>query len=97
MINRTAEIPDDPKVIENYEKRIIERIKKKVSKAREGYDLSYPLILSIYLNEYESIYMDEEYWRELAIRYDKFFDNIEPYEECVFWPLPNELVVSVRK
>jgi len=91
-----AYIPDNQQRIEAYEKRILERIKDKVSKAREGYDHSYPLILSFYVNEYESIYMDEDYWRSFSERNDSFFDLIDPFVEVVFWPLPNDLIVSAR-
>jgi len=96
MKNDSAYIADNPQRIQAYEKRILERIKVEVDKARKGYDFNYPLILSVYVNEYESIYMDEEYWRDFAKRNDNFFDSIEPFVEVVFWPLPNDLVVSVR-
>ena len=94
---------DDPETIvkdhENlvvYERRILNRVKEKVLKARKGYDTIYPLILSVYVNEYESLYMDEDYWRAFAKKHDHFFDTIDPFVEVVFWPLPNDLVVSVR-
>jgi len=96
MKNDSAYIPDNQRNIDAYEKRILNRVKEKVDKAREGYDFSYPLILSVYVNDYESIYMDEEYWRTFAKRNDSFFDSIDPFVEVVFWPLPNDLVVSVR-
>ncbi len=96
MNNKSAQIPDNHQNIDTYEKRILNRIEEKMNKARQGYDLSYPLILSVYLNEYESMYMDEEYWRDFSKRNDSFFDTIDPFVEVVFWPLPNDLVVSVR-
>jgi hypothetical protein len=49
------------------------------------------------MNEYETIYMNEDYWRDFAKRYESFFDSIAPFIEIVLWPLPNDLVVSVRK
>lgn len=96
MNNCLAQIPDNQQYIYKYERRILNRIKKKVNKARQGYNLSYPLILSFYENEYELIYMDEDYWRTFAKRNDKFFDTIDPFVEIVFWPLPNGQVVSVK-
>ena len=96
MKNDSANMPENHKNIDVYEKRILDRVIEKVAKAREGYDLSYPLILSIYVNEYESIYMDEGYWQTFAKRHDSFFDSIDPFVEVVFWPLPNDLIVSVR-
>ena len=95
--NNSAFILYNPQNIDAYEKMILDRIKEKVSKAREGYYLRFPLILSFYVNEYESIYMDEEYWQSFAKRYDSFFDSIDPFVEVVFWALPNDLIVSVRK
>jgi len=95
---------DDPETItENYENldvyenRILNRVKEKVLKARKGYNTIYPLILSVYVNEYESLYMGEDYWRDFAKKHDAFFDTIDPFIEVVFWPLPNDLVVSARK
>lgn len=96
MDEKNLEIPDSQGSVEAYEKRILNRIREKIRKANQGYDLRFPLILSVYVNEYESIYMGEEYWRDFAKRHDKFFDNISPFIECVFWPLPNDLVVSAR-
>jgi hypothetical protein len=96
MKNDWAYTPYNPQSIAAYEKRILKKVKDKVFKAREGYDVRYPLILSVYVNEYESQLMGEEYWRSFAKRHDKFFGSIDPFIEVVFWPLPNDLVVSVR-
>jgi len=82
--------------LDAYEKRILNRVTEKVLKARKGYDTTYPLILSVYVNEYESLSMDEDYWRAFAKKHDQLFDTIDPFVEVVFWPLPNDLVVSVR-
>ena len=95
--NNYGYITDDQQKIDAYEKKILKRINEKVKKAREGYLLKCPLILSFYVNEYESIYMNEEYWRSFAKRNDNFFDSIDPFLEVVFWSLPNDLIVSVRK
>jgi len=51
----STEIPYDPEVIEQYKRRMIAAINRKICKARRGYDLRNPLILAIYLNEYISI------------------------------------------
>jgi len=82
--------------IEQYEKRIISAVIDKVCKARSGYKTTFPIILSVYVNEYISLYMGEEYWRSFAKRNGRIFDFIDPFAEVVFWPLPNDLVVSVR-
>ncbi|MCK5642031.1 MAG: hypothetical protein KAJ19_14600, partial [Gammaproteobacteria bacterium] len=56
-VNGIEEIPFDHSDLKEYQERLIETIIKKVSKARECYDTTYPLILSIYVNEYISIYI----------------------------------------
>jgi len=44
------DIPYDKDEIERYKKRLVDAVKEKVHKAREGYDHSRPLILAIYVN-----------------------------------------------
>ncbi|PKN10525.1 MAG: hypothetical protein CVU72_00880 [Deltaproteobacteria bacterium HGW-Deltaproteobacteria-7] len=97
MSDKSEYILENQQNTDTYESRILDRIREKIEKAKKGYDLNYQLILSVYMNEYETIYMNEDYWRDFAKRYESFFDSIAPFIEIVLWPLPNDLVVSVRK
>jgi hypothetical protein len=91
-------IPFSQDDLNRYEKKIIEAVEKKVIKANTArYDNSWPLILSIYLNEYISIYMDRRYWTSFRDKYSNQLDAIEPFFEVVFWPLPNNEALSFRK
>ena len=91
-----VEIPYDKAELGKYLKRLIIAILDKVCKARRGYDCSRPLILSIYVNEYISIYLDKARMEEFVNRYEGFFDAVEPFREVVFWDLSNDDVVRVR-
>ena len=88
-------IPYDKAAIEKYMNRLIDAIKKKVVKARKGYDLNQPLILAIYMNEYISIYLDEKKLNAFVNSYESVFDNIAPFTEVVFWNLSNDGVFRV--
>lgn len=81
--------------IKQYEIRIMEAIQSKVSKARKGYNTTYPLILSIYVNEYRAIFMDTDDWKYLVERNKSIFDIVGPFNEIVFWSLANNDVLSV--
>jgi len=76
--------------------RVIEAIVEKFFKADKGYDTCYPLILSIYLNEYISIHIHESDLQELTKRHESVFDDMAPFSEVVLWPLANGGVFSVR-
>ncbi|MCX5830066.1 MAG: hypothetical protein NTV58_19015 [Deltaproteobacteria bacterium] len=94
-------IPFNQFEIEQYEKRILASIVDKVCKARHHYKQEFPLILSVYVNEYISLHMKLEYWKSFASRYNLLFDCFTPFDEIVFWPLPSPdrnqpLVISVR-
>jgi len=91
-----VEIPYNREEIEVYKIRIIETILDKIKKAQKEYDTSLPLILSIYVNEYISIYMDDKEWQSLVNQYEDIFDAMSPFVEIVFWPLPNDGVFSVK-
>jgi len=87
--------------IVQYEKRILRSVIDKVCKARHHYKKQYPLILSVYVNEYISLHMGMEYWNSFASRYNILFDCFTPFQEIVFWPLPSSdknhpLVISAR-
>jgi hypothetical protein len=89
------EISYAPDEVEEYKKRILESIAKKIQKAAK-YDKKFPLILSVYVNEYISIHMDREDFQSLVTENETLFDGMQPFSEIVFWPLPNEGVFSVR-
>jgi hypothetical protein len=94
-------IPFSLSEIEQYERRILACIVDKVCKARNHYKQEFPLILSVYANEYISLHMELEYWKSFSSRYNLLFDCLTPFDEIVFWPLPSgdrnqPLVISVR-
>jgi hypothetical protein len=82
--------------LDQYKRRILEAIADKVAKASSGYDLSHPLILSIYLNEYRKIFLDElSEWEQFVRDNESRFDNCYPFTEIVLWNLPNDMVFGV--
>jgi hypothetical protein len=89
-------IPDDPEVLEAYRSRLAGAVLDKICKARHGYDRSRPLILAVYVNEYISIYMPAEEVQAFVRRYDGLFESMTPFNEVVFWNLPNGGVLSAR-
>ena len=101
MKSGTIQVPFDKEMINKYEKRILEQIVDKVCKARKHYRKDYPLILSVYVNEYISLRMGIDYWKKFASKYNIIFDCFTPFNEIVFWPLPSpkgesDLVISAR-
>lgn len=82
--------------LDQYEVQVVEAIRAKVAKAHEGYDTIYPLILSVYVNEYRAIFMDTDDWKYLVERNESIFDLMRPFSEVVFWSLANNDVLSVR-
>ena len=87
----------DETELEKYKRRLLGAVADKVTKARDGYDLSCPLILSIYVNEYRAIFLDElSEWEQLVRDNESLFDNCHPFSEIVFWNLPNGMVFGVR-
>jgi hypothetical protein len=89
-------IPYDEEKLFLYGQRIINAIKTKVQKATAGYDKTYPLYLSVYINEYISVYMDKEYWLNLINHNKTDFTNIQPFDEVLFWPLANNNALSIK-
>jgi len=90
--------PFNREEIEKYKERIIEAIKSKVKKAQKHYDLRYPLILSVYVNEYCSIFMNRNEWQSFVDN-NGMFDLIEPFSGVFFWDLANgdALLVTPNK
>jgi len=84
-IDGWEEIQCDPDTIENYKIRLIEMIQDKLSKARKGYDTRFPMILSMYVNEYISLYMEDADWQAFVKSYESIFDAVHPFIEIVFW------------
>lgn len=89
-------IPYCENSIQEYKARIFQSITEKVEKAKAGYDLKWPLILSVYVNEYISIHMGEDAWNSFAKEHDDFWDLMSPFAEVVFWSLPNGGAFSIK-
>ena len=89
-------IPEDKAELEAYRTRLVGAILDKICKARKGYDTSRPLILSVYVNEYISIYMPSSEIQAFVRRYDGVFENMAPFSKVVFWNLPNDDVVCAK-
>jgi hypothetical protein len=89
-------IPDDKAELEAYRTRLVGAILDKICKARKGYDTSRPLILSVYINEYISVYMPGLEVQAFVKRYDGVFENMAPFSKIVFWNLANGDVVCAK-
>ena len=93
----TVGIPHDAGKVEEYRKRLIEAIKAKVEKAKNSYDLSRKLLLSIHVNEYRAIFIDtKEEWQKLVGDNEAVFDAMHPFAEIVFWNLTNGSVFYIK-
>lgn len=88
-------IPYEKEKLEQYGERVLTAVKTKIQKAQSGYDKSYPLYLSVYINEYISIYMDEEYWLALLQENKLLFSDISPFCEILFWPVADNQALAV--
>ncbi len=82
--------------IHQYTERLIAAVMDKICKARNGYDTSRPLILSIYVNEYIAIYLKKSDLETFVSRYESVFDAMAPFTEIVFWNLGNDGVFQVK-
>ena len=94
---KAVDIPYDRRELQAYEGRLISAIEDKVHKARKGYDKSRPLILSIYLNEYVSIYLGKQELDAMVTRHQALFDQMAPFAEVVFWSQDNLKPYRVRR
>jgi hypothetical protein len=90
-----VEIKDDPQELELYKSRLVKKVSEKIEKAKK-YELTAPLILSIYVNEYISIYLSVDDIKDLIKKNSNIFDAMQPFSEIVFWSLPNSGICSVR-
>jgi len=96
MKDGEGNIPYNSEEIKQYKQRLLKSISEKINKAKSGYETSYPLILSVYVNEYISIYIREKDLQAFVKENESAFDQMSPFCEIVFWPLPNESVFSVK-
>ncbi len=94
-ITGVTDIPYNSSQINIYQERLIEAINTKVSKARKGYDIDATLILSVYVNEYISIYTEKEDWDAFVRKNENVLDAINPFSEIVLWNLPDDGVFSI--
>ncbi len=91
-----TEIPFDRVQLEIYGKRLVQAVLDKICRARNGYDLSRPLVLAIYVNEYIGIYLGQPELETLVARYEAVFDDMQPFSEVVFCNLGNGTVFQVK-
>jgi len=96
MLPGDAAISFDEHRLHLYGSRLVDAVVGKVRKARSGYSMISPLILSVYVNEYDSIHMMPRDWEALVRRHEAVFDDVRPFSEVVFWPLGNDGVFRVR-
>lgn len=97
LVEGLLTIPYDRKNIEKYKARLLDSIQKKIVKAQKHYSLEYPLILSVYVNEYEKLFMDKQDWLIFIMENAAFFENISPFREVVFWPICGGRALSVPR
>jgi hypothetical protein len=89
-------IPYDHAAIQAYMLRILDAIESKTKKAHSGYDPSLPLILSIYLNEYDTIHVSEDRLDEFLEANDEMLDRCQIFSEIVLWPLGNHALCRIK-
>jgi len=83
---------DDKDQRRQYRKRIVEAIADKVEKARKAYDRRYPLILSVYANDYTGKSFTRRDFQELAFLCEQRIGSMAPFCEVVFSPIgPDQL------
>ena len=88
------EIPDFSDAILKYEEQLAAAVRERVERARGVYDTECPLILSIYTNGYATLSTED--WKAFVQRHEAIFNDLSPFAEVVFWPLPSGKVLSVR-
>lgn len=88
-------IPDDRAEIERYLERLLEAIAAKIKKARKGYRQDRPLVLSILINEYIAIWLDNVEIDRFVRQHESFFDDMTPFGEIVFWSRSTRIALSV--
>lgn len=86
----------DPERLALYETRLAQAVGEKATIAKRGYDTRYPLLLSVYVNEYISKFITKERWCKLRQDHDALLGDIAPFMEVLFWNLPNSGAFSMR-
>jgi hypothetical protein len=86
----------DGDAIDQYKTRLIDAIRDKIEKAREGYDTSHPLVLSVYVNEYESIFLTQADLREMVRDHEAVLRDVSPFSEIVLVELADGEIWSIR-
>ena len=86
-----TEITYDSGQIQKYLIRIEEQIRRKIKQYAKR-KTQMPLVLSVYANEYVSIYVDDDQWINLGQRIQGL---MVPFETVIVWPLPNQKALVV--
>ena len=86
----------DREQLELYERRLAQAVGEKVAVAKREYDTRYPLLLSVYVNEYISKFITKERWYKLQQDHGVWLENTAPFMEVLFWNLPNDGAFSIR-
>src|SRR3954471_13155435 len=86
----------DREQLELYERRLAQAVGEKGAGAKREYDTRYPLLLSVYVNEYISKFITKERWYKLQQDYGVWLENTDPFIEVLFWNLPNDGAFSIR-
>lgn len=80
-----GELPFSQKRVGRYQARLVEAIMGKAERARKTYDSCRPLILSVYANGHDSIFVD---WEDFLGQLHAQIRSIHPFKRVLFWPLP---------
>lgn len=92
---KSVELEFDRDTQDKYLTRISCAISTKIKKSAH-YDLSRPLILAVFLNEYATIFLQEEDLNAWAATNEALFDSMSPFREVVLHGLPNDGVFRIR-
>ncbi len=84
---RDGDMPQKPCDAEmfDYRSRILKAVDEKIKKLKK-YDKRFPIILSVYVNEYISIYMKKEELQYLIDINEGLFGKKYPFYDIFFWP-----------
>ena len=96
VTKQLSHIPDDPETISRYLRRLAEAVRDKARKAAAGYDRTRRLVLSVYVNEYESIYLEPTDLAAMMRAHSECFRFTALFSEVVFWNLQDGEAYRVR-
>jgi len=85
----------DESLIPVYQKRMAEKVQEK-KELGKSYDLSRPLLLSVFANDHMSLEMGKSDWLVLPKIFPDVFLDIAPFKEIVFWSMADGHVLSVQ-